>query len=663
MKVCPNCHTKYPDDGNFCPQEPCATEAGPRRLVEVPAGATELLPERFQLAARLGGGESGEVWQARDAESGGDVAFKLVAPGVFPTPTALERAQRELKQIMRAQNARVAKVIDFGKTQEGQLFVVTELINGETLEAMVQRTGPVPLERAKKIVAQIGEGLLEGQKVGVVHHDLSPKNVLLTSADDLKLINFVTPRPVSDTVFGVPEYLSPEQAEGKLVDQRSNTYSLGAIFYLLLTGEPPITGADPAAVLAAVRSGTVVPPGRRRPGFTPDVDRVVMKALEKSSSRRPLTMRQFLTEVATLSPPRESGSQATVAAGNRDVGFAQTMVFAGGSPEVNRLAAQANSARAEANGGGSPATFNPAVGVETPPPRAAAPEPAPAEPPQPVRRSHGAAVAATMVALPAAARGSSAPAAAAAPPPEVARRNFEAQETPPPQTGAPGKLGGAANANANFRETLWFKKGDVEQMVADAKAKAVAAARAKGAPVVAPVDPELPVEDVKPLEDRYVDDGSVTVEDRKKFSLRSGGTSTALPAAAGAVIPGERMSDTEMLKEIGGGKKIFIVVIAVAVVIAIITVLVVAFKGKDVDKSAAALVPTEKAVETPKPAAEPPAPAAPPPRPPAAAPSPPPRAAAPVRAAKAATAKKNTGPPKKKVAAKKKPATTKKKGN
>ena len=86
----------------------------------------------------------------------------------------------------------------------------------------------MPLDRAKKIVAQIGEALLEGQKVGVVHHDLSAKNVLVGANDEVKVINFVAPWPVTETVFGVPEYLSPEQAEGKLVDQRSNTYSLGA---------------------------------------------------------------------------------------------------------------------------------------------------------------------------------------------------------------------------------------------------------------------------------------------------------------------------------------------------------------------------------------------------------------------------------------------------
>jgi len=210
MKACPNCHSKYPDDANFCPQETCATPEGPRRLVPVPA---EPAP-RFQLTSKLGGGLSGEVWVARDSQTGNDVAYKLVTPQVLPTPAAFERAQRELKQLQRAQNAHLALVVDFGRSGDGRLFVVQELVNGQPLSDLVRDAGPLSVDRAKKIVAQIGEALLEGQKVGVVHHDLAAKNVLVGPNDDVKVINFVTPRPATETVFGVPEYLSPEQAEG-----------------------------------------------------------------------------------------------------------------------------------------------------------------------------------------------------------------------------------------------------------------------------------------------------------------------------------------------------------------------------------------------------------------------------------------------------------------
>ncbi|HET6282887.1 MAG TPA: protein kinase [Polyangia bacterium] len=635
MKVCPNCHTNYPDDGNFCPQEACATAEGPRRLTVV--------PERFEQSSRIGGTRSGEIWRAKDTQSGEDVAYKIVAPEVFPSPAGVERAMRELKQLTRAQNPHVARVIDFGKTGDGRLFVATELLTGQPLDQLVQQNGPFPLERAKQIAAQIGEALLEGQKVGVIHHDLAAKNVLVGDGDVVKVINFATPRPLTETVFGVPQYLSPEQAEGKLVDQRSNTYSLGAILMLMLTGEPPVTGADDMAVLENVLKGEVIPPSRRRAGIGPEVDRVVMKALEKSSSRRPLTMRQFLTDIGGLSA---SSGEPGAAAGHQQPNFAKTMMFTGGSaPEVRKLVAEAIAARAEANGSGptvgfsapaataTPATADPSK--LTPPPAvtagnapASAPDAAASQltpPPQAVvealqapagRRGHGAAVAATMVALPAQSGAGPLPGSSGAAP----RLDANLPLTPPPAArpeaaaAAPKGGGGGGGKGANFRETLWFKKGDVEQMVAEAKAKAAASGKA-AAPAATGNDagpasePELPlVDEGKPLEDRYIDDGTLTVEDRKKFSLRSGGTATAMPVVG--KVPGERMSESEMLDEIGGSKRIIIIGIAVAVVVALIAVLAVAFKGKSPEKSVEALTPVNKPTEPVKPAEPPSAPAA-----------------------------------------------------
>jgi hypothetical protein len=474
----------------------------------------------------------------------------------------------------------------------------------------------------------------------------------------VKVINFVTPWPVTDTVFGVPEYLSPEQAEGRLVDQRSNTYSLGAIMNLLLTGAPPFSGPTPQAVLEQVLRAEVTPPSRRKADLGPEIDRVVMKALDKSSSRRPLTMRQFLNDVAALGT-QPSGA-ATFGAGARPAGpaLAKTMMFAGGAPEVQRLVAEATAARAEANGSAAapavvyaaapavavaapaPAPVPPSVIVSdslvTPPPPVVAPDPHRTPPPN---RSHGAAVAATMIAMPAATPapipGSSRGAG------NGAQAHAHAAAAAAAPAGDDRKGGAAGGGTGNFRETLWFKKGDVDQMVADAKAKAAGRGKPDGAP-----------EDAKPLEDRYVDDGSVTVEDRKNFSLRSGGTSSSLPTVRGAV-PGDRMSDAEMLNEMGGGRKVAIIVIAVAVVAAIVAVLFVVLKGKGGEKSEAPVPAVTKTAEV----TPPPAPAPPKAVPTATAPeAAPPAAGADDGAKDAVAAKESAATPKAKAAGKKKSA-------
>ena len=622
MKLCPNCHSQYPDDANFCPQETCATDQGPRRLEPIAAAPP---PSRYEMESQLGGARTGEVWRARDTQTGATVAYKLVAQASLPTTATLERAQRELKQLQRSQSNRLARVLDFGKDPSGRLFIASELCEGQPLDQLVAATGPLSLDRAKAIVAQIGEALLEGQKVGVVHHDLSPKNVLISGNDEVKVINFVAPFAVSETVFGVPEYLSPEQAEGKLVDQRSNTYSLGGIMVLLLTGQSPVSGDDAAAVLQQVTKGEVVPPSRRLNGnstLTPEIDRIVLKAMDKSPNRRPLTMRQFLTEVSGMVA---MGASAAPAPGGGGVGFAKTMLFTGGSTEVQKLVQQAVAAR-----GGAPAAA-PAPAptpAPTPPPEqpayAAAPPASNTPAPTGPRRTHGAAIAATVVSLPAAkipGMGASIPGASTGgsgqftPPPAQ-----PVQATPPPQSMGPGPTPTPKPAaGGNFRETLWFKKGDVDQMVAEARAR-VEAARAKGIAVsdadaeaaamaaAAAASPEA--EGTKPLDDRYVDDGTVTAEDRKKFSLRSGGTATALPAVGH--IPGERMSDAEMMGEIGGKRRIGIIVVAVIIAALLGIFVVKKLTAKDVSKNATAMTPPTIPTAEPAPPAPPtPAPPAP----------------------------------------------------
>src|SRR5215831_2635346 len=364
MKICPKCGEKFADDANFCPMDASKLVPGPSGVVARPpstpgaaAKATVLgaaavpfpppppaprpppappaapaavppptpggvISARFVPGPSLGGGASGEVFRARDQQTGAQVALKVVNPAVFPTPIAVERASRELRQLSRVTSERIARIIDFGKAADGRFFVATELIEGVSLQQLVTREGPVPVGRARAFILQIGEALTEAQKAGVIHRDVAPKNVLVTEGDRVRVINFSVPRPVSEKIFGVPEFLSPEQAEGKSVDQRSNIYSLGAILYFLVVGEPPFVGADVRAVCELHMKGTVQPPSARKPGLPPELDRVVLKALEKNSSRRHLTLRQLLSEIETI-----AGDGA-----GADAARARTMYAASGNP-------------------------------------------------------------------------------------------------------------------------------------------------------------------------------------------------------------------------------------------------------------------------------------------------------------------------------------------
>lgn len=574
MKLCATCQNKYPDDANFCPRAECAGQNGPQRLVLVDP------PARFVPVSKLGGGSTGEVWQASDSQSSGGVAYKVLSPAVLPTSVAVDRALRELRQLQRASSPRIVKVIDFGKTPDGRVFVASELTEGVPLDQMVASTGPLPLDRAKRVVAQIGEALLDAQKVGVVHRDLSAKNVLISRDDEVRLINFVAARPVSETVFGVPEFMSPEQAMGKLIDQRSNTYSVGALMYLMLTGQAPFVGASPQATIDAVLKAEITPPSIKcGAGLTAEVDRVILKALERNSSRRPLTMRQFLSDVAALIVTEEQAGAATSASSGRDAAFAKTMMFAGGAAEVQKLVAQAVAARQAADRGDALAAVaadppRPATSAHSPPRsstpaslasgRAAFAAPGAGATPSPAGRpSHGAAVSATMISMPV-----TGPMGVVNPTADPPRPT--SSETPTVTSGTPGQTTGG-----NFRETLWFKKGDVDQMVADARAKVEAIVEARKVAEAAAASGDAPAS----LEDLYSDDGTVTADDRKNFSLKSGRTSIAAPQPAGSV-PGERMTDSEVLDEIGGGKRFLILGTAGAVAVALVAVVVMYARGK-----------------------------------------------------------------------------------
>ena len=472
-------------------------------------------------------------------------------------------------------------MLDFGKDPGGRLFIASELCEGQPLDRLVAATGPLPLDRAKAIVAQIGEALLEGQKVGVVHHDLSPKNVLIGGNDEVKVINFVAPLAVSETIFGVPEYLAPEQAEGKLVDQRSNTYSLGGIMVLLLSGQPPVSGADTAAVLDQVLKGEVVPPSRRLDGastLTAEIDRVVLKAMDKSPNRRPLTMRQFLTEVSGMvargAAPAAAGAGRRVREDDAVLGRVARGPEAGpaGGRRPRRRHGRGAGARCRGDtgsGGHAAGRIRRAAGrgrCGRRPHRRAAPharrrdrrdggfaarrqDPGPGH--ADAGREHG--------------RIGTVHAAAGLGHAGAGRRHAAAARVSGPRR-RPSRPREATSA----RRCGSRRATSIRWSPTRARASRRRAPRASRSPRLTRRRPPAPSS--RPSRRRapsrstsaYVDDGSLTADDRKKFSLRSGATSTALPTVGGAV-PGERMSDAEVMGEIGGKKKIIIIVIAAVV--------------------------------------------------------------------------------------------------
>ncbi len=329
MKVCPKCGIEYTDDANFCPIDAArlvdaghGDKASARGKRVGDLNAVDLPEQHFELQARVGGRQTGEVYRGKfysAAHRGGiESAIKLVDPAVLPKRASVQRAERELSKLQRLDVHPVAKIRGYGndnKSGQDQLWIAMEwLPDRRTLHDIVFDDGPLPVKRAAQVAMDAGKGLAEAARIGVIHHDLAPKNLLLDSNDRLKIINFSVPVPVSEKTGGTPEFVSPEVIEGKPVDQRAMIYSLGALFYYMVAGRPPYLG-DPEQVYEQHQRGLLEPPSVHADNLSTVVDAVILRAMARVSSRRFMTLRQFLADVerlATGDMPQSAGIMVMV---------------------------------------------------------------------------------------------------------------------------------------------------------------------------------------------------------------------------------------------------------------------------------------------------------------------------------------------------------------
>jgi serine/threonine-protein kinase len=267
---------------------------------------------RYRLKRRLATGGMGEVWLAYHAGLKRDVAVKILkAEERERSPSALARFEREVRATAELNHPNTVRVFDYGTTEDGLWYYVMEFLEGETLFDHVKIHGPLPPARAIHIVGQAARAIAEAHEHGIVHRDVKPENLFLTSLggehDFVKVIDFgiakVTHSDASMTgtgwVLGTPAYISPEVAMGASADTRSDVYALGAVLYFLLCGRPPFEADNVAGLLFAHVNESAPPPsavlGRPIPS---DVEGVVLRALEKDPASRYATGAEFALALA-----------------------------------------------------------------------------------------------------------------------------------------------------------------------------------------------------------------------------------------------------------------------------------------------------------------------------------------------------------------------------
>jgi eukaryotic-like serine/threonine-protein kinase len=285
-----------------------------------------VLDGTYRLTRLLGQGAMGTVYEGHHTSAGKRLAVKVMHRELLAYPELAMRFRREAKVTSELTHPNIVSVFGFGTTPAGQPYLVMELLDGEDLQTRLERVGALPVETVVQIVTQVASGLAAAHAAGVVHRDLKTDNVFLVHAPDggvlAKVVDFglskvlktsATKLTVARAVFGTPEFMAPEQAEGRqdAIDHRSDQWSLACLAWFAWTACLPFTGPDVNAILNQVMSAVPTPPGPSAPRIPPQVDKVLRRALSKDRAERFPTIRSFARAFEAAAMPARDGVAPT----------------------------------------------------------------------------------------------------------------------------------------------------------------------------------------------------------------------------------------------------------------------------------------------------------------------------------------------------------------
>jgi len=269
----------------------------------------EYIAKRYQVVRILGVGGMAVVYLVRNAKDE-LMAIKVLNKDLTDNPEAGERFEREAQIIRKMRHPNIISIFDFGKMSDGRSYFVMEVLHGESLLTVLEREAPLNLERIGRVFLQVCDAMAHAHKVGIIHRDLTPSNIMLVSENDVhdrvRIVDFgiaKVEKSGSDLdirltqdgqVFGSPAYMSPEQCLGKAIDSRCDIYSIGCVMYHALSGVPPFSAPNAISILfkqvnempPAIHSGSPDAPLGR-------LERIIFKALVKKPEERYQSMSDF----------------------------------------------------------------------------------------------------------------------------------------------------------------------------------------------------------------------------------------------------------------------------------------------------------------------------------------------------------------------------------
>jgi serine/threonine protein kinase/tetratricopeptide (TPR) repeat protein len=312
---CPKCETVNAADSKFCKE--CATPLPSGAMGQASFTLTlETTPDelargtlfagRYEIIEELGAGGMGRVYRAHDTKLNEEVALKLIKPEIAADKRTAERFRNELKVARKIRHKNVCGMYDFheeGKT----LFLTMEYVRGEDLKSLIHRTKTLSVGTALAVARQIAEGLGEAHKLGITHRDLKPGNVMIDKDGQAKVMDFGIARSLhgggitgEGAIIGTPEYMSPEQVEGKPADPRADIYALGIILFEMVTGRVPFEGDTAFSIANKHKSEPPPVPKKLVPQIPEGLNKLILKCLEKDKDKRYQTAEELIVDIEVL---------------------------------------------------------------------------------------------------------------------------------------------------------------------------------------------------------------------------------------------------------------------------------------------------------------------------------------------------------------------------
>ncbi len=268
------------------------------------------LGDRYDIFRRIGAGGMATVYLARCTLLQRDVAVKVLKAELVENEDFLTRFQQEARAAASLSHPNVVAIYDVGQ-EDGVPYIVMEYIEGPTLKELIVQQGPLPIQRAAGILSQLLSALEHAHGQGIIHRDIKPHNILLTTGGMPKVADFGIARAASGstleltaTILGSAHYFSPEQARGGFVGEKSDIYATGVVLYEMLTGQVPFDGDTPVSIALKHLNEPVPAPSQLNPEVTPQLEAVVLRALEKDRDDRYASARDMARALSAASGGR-----------------------------------------------------------------------------------------------------------------------------------------------------------------------------------------------------------------------------------------------------------------------------------------------------------------------------------------------------------------------